>query len=128
MLVARSLYLEGTGTTAEWETPQAVVMEGNNAVNYQLQSLAISGSPTFKAYIQVSDDMEIWEDWNYPTTAVEVAQFTAAGKIAAGCGLLASRGTPIQITRRFVRFKYSIVGANTSIILRAQLVPTTIFK
>lgn len=128
MIVARSLYLEGTGTTAEWETSQAVAMEGNNAVNYDLQSLAISGSPTLKVYIQVSDDMEVWEDWNYPTTAVEVAQFTAAGKRAAGCGLLASRGTPIQITRRFVRFKYSVTGTSTSIIIRATLIPTTVFK
>jgi hypothetical protein len=128
MIVARSLYLEGTGTTAEWETSQAVAMEGNNAVNYDIQSLAISGSPTLKVYIQVSDDMEVWEDWNYPTTAVEVAQFTAAGKRAAGCGLLASRGTPIQITRRFVRFKYSVTGASTSIIIRATLIPTTVFK
>ena len=49
-------------------------------------------------------------------------------KHAAGCGLKASLGTPVIVTRRFARFKYKITGASSSIILRARLDPTTILK
>lgn len=122
MLVARFLYLSSaTGTTVEMS--QAVAMEGHNTVDFEVWCVSITGSTTVSLYIQVSDDMEYWEDWASPSSPSPVATFSTAPEHVFGQGA----SNPVQITKRFVRFRYAIAGSSAGAIVRARLKPTTAF-
>lgn len=121
MLVSRFLYLSSSsGTTIQ--TSQAVSMEGNNTVDFEVWLVSSSVSTTLNVYVEVSDDMEYWQDWVNPSTPTPIATFSAAPDHVFGQG-----ASPVQVTKRFVRLRYAIAGSSVGAIIRARLKPTTAF-